>query len=86
MLDLKELIQKEKEEYDGENREKLRRRIVKIINGELTVRERAYFLLSVLEERKIKEIAEIKEVSTATVSKALKNAKRKIRNVLNYLE
>ena len=86
MLDLKELIQKEKEEYDGENREKLRRRIVKIINGELTERERAYFLLSVLEERKIKEIAEIKEVSCVTVSKALKNAKRKIRNVLNYLE
>ena len=86
MLDLKELIQREKEEYDGENREKLRRRIVKIINGELTERERAYFLLSVLEERKIKEIAEIKEVSSATVSKALKNAKRKIRNVLKYLE
>ena len=84
MVDIKKLIDLSGEEYEGERRDKLRKSLYGIINGELSQKEKEYFCLYIFEERSINEIALMKNVNKSTVSRAIKNAVRKIRKILFY--
>ena len=84
MFDLKKFLPETKENYEGENIDKLKRLITKIINEELTKKQKEYFYLYVMENRKITEIARMKGVSKSAVSNNLRRSREKIRKIVGY--
>ncbi|MBE6730486.1 MAG: hypothetical protein E7564_02210 [Ruminococcaceae bacterium] len=84
MFDLKKFLPETKENYEGENIDKLKRLIIKIINEELTKKQKEYFYLYVMENRKITEIAVMKGVSKSAVSNNLRRSREKIRKIVGY--
>ena len=70
------------EKYDEKT--KLRRIILKIINNELTARQKEVIMLYYYKNMKIEQIAEATGVSHQSISKTLSRARVKISNILKY--
>ena len=64
----------------------LKKLIVRVLENELTEKQREYLLLYIVEKKSMQEIAEMYSVNKSTVQRGICGAKKKIMNSLRYAD
>ncbi len=69
---------------DGGEHEKMLRVLRRVMEGELTERQRDCVRLRYFEDKSVREVAEVIGITAPTVSKHLKKARARLHKVMEY--